>query len=81
MCEIWIMLTTYREQLEEWILENLPLLILVSNHWHIHFAEILREQQDQTDRAVGKQTTGQNVSLSCFPQGLALSHCYYCDCA
>lgn len=58
------MLATHREQLEEWILENFPLLILVSNHWNINFAEILREQENQTDCAVGKQKTGQNVSLT-----------------
>lgn len=62
------MLATHREELEEWILENLPLLILVSDHWNIHFAEILREQEDQTDRAVGKQKTGQNMSLSWCPK-------------
>lgn len=71
------MLTTHREELEEGILENLPLLILVSNHWNIDFAEILREQEDQTDRAVGKQATGQNVSLIVVsPQGLSLAHSY-----
>lgn len=62
--EIWITLATHREELEERILENLPLLILVSDHWNIDFAEILREQEDQTDRAVGKQKTGQNMSLT-----------------
>lgn len=57
--------TTYREKLEEWILENLPLLILVSNHWDVDFAEVLREQENQTDRAVGKrQKTERNVSLT-----------------
>lgn len=51
---------THREELEERILENLPLLVLVSNHGNIDFAEILREEQDQTHRAVERQETGQN---------------------
>lgn len=40
---------TYREEFEERILENLPLFILVGNHWDVDFAEILREQEDETD--------------------------------
>ncbi len=66
--EIWIMLATHREEFEERVLENLPLLILVSDHWNVDFAEILREQEDQTDRAVGKQKTRQNMSLSRSPK-------------
>lgn len=50
----WLMSETHREQLEKWILENLPLLILVSNHRNIDFTEILGEQENQTDRAMGK---------------------------
>lgn len=49
-------MATYGEELEERILENFPLLILVSNHRNINFAEILGEEEDQTDRAVGKKT-------------------------
>lgn len=56
------MLKTHREELEKWILENLPLLILVSNHRNIDFTEILGEQENQTDRAMGKQKTGRNMS-------------------
>lgn len=37
-------LTTHREQLEEWVLEHHPFFILVSNHWNINVAEILGEQ-------------------------------------
>lgn len=51
------MLATHREELEKWILENLPLLILVSNHWNIDFTEILGEQENQADCAMGKQKT------------------------
>lgn len=42
--DTWIMLATHRKKLEERILEDRPLLILVSNHWNIDFAEVLREQ-------------------------------------
>lgn len=42
---------THREQLEERILENLPLLVLVGDHGNVHFAKVLREQEDQTHRA------------------------------
>lgn len=38
------MLATHGKELEERILEDRPLLILVSNHWNINFAEVLREQ-------------------------------------
>lgn len=66
-----IILRTHREQLKERILENLPLLVLVCNHWNVDFAEVLGEQEDQTDCAVGKHKTGQNVSLSYFPEDSA----------
>ena len=66
MYETWIMLATHGEELEERILENLPLLVLVSNHWNIDFAEILREQEDQTDRAVGKTEIQDKICQS-FP--------------
>lgn len=63
------MLETHREELEKWILENLPLLILVSNHRNIDFTEILGEQQNQTDRAMGKHKTGRNMSnIVMFPK-------------
>lgn len=78
MHEIRIMLTTHREEFEERIVENLPLLIFVSNHWNINFAEILREQEDQTDRAVGKQKTGQNVSLAVDSPKAQPSYSYLC---
>lgn len=48
---MWV---THREELEERILENRPLLLLVSHHWDVDFTEVLGEQEDQTDRAVGK---------------------------
>lgn len=40
---------TYREELEERVLENLPLFVLIGNQRDVHFAEILREQEDETD--------------------------------
>lgn len=46
---------TYREEFEEGILENLPLFILVGNHWDVDFAEILREQEDETDGSEGNR--------------------------
>lgn len=49
----WIF--TYREEFEERILENLPLFILVGNHWDVNFAEVLREQEDETDGAEEKR--------------------------
>lgn len=58
------MLATHREELEERILENLPLLVLIGNQWNINFAQVLREQEDQTDRAVGKTEDMANVSLT-----------------
>lgn len=71
------MLATHREEFEERILENLPLLILIGDHWNVDFAQILREQEDQTDRAVGKtEDAAKCVSHSCFPEGLALTRCY-----
>lgn len=52
---MWTRLATHREELEERILENPPLLILVGNHWNINFAQVLREQEDETNCAVGKK--------------------------
>lgn len=46
---------TYREEFEEGILENLPLFILVGNHWDVDFAEILREQEDEADGSEGNR--------------------------
>ena len=51
----WTKLATHREELEERILENPPFLILVGNHWNINFAQVLREQEDETNCAVGKK--------------------------
>lgn len=42
---------TYREEFEERVLENLPLFVLVGDQRDVHFAEILREQEDETDGA------------------------------
>lgn len=42
---------TYREELEERVLENLPLFVLVGDQRDVHFAEVLREQEDETDGA------------------------------
>lgn len=54
---VWCAAATHREQLEERILENLPLLVLIGDHGNVDFAEILREEEDQTHRAVrGKST-------------------------
>lgn len=57
-CEL---LATHREELEERVLENLPLLILVGNHWDIDLAEILGEEEDQADGAVEKHKAGNDV--------------------
>lgn len=40
---------TYREEFEERVLENLPLFVLIGDQRDVHFAEILREQEDETD--------------------------------
>lgn len=72
---------THREELEEGILEHLPLLVLIRNHWNVNFAQILGEQEDQADRAVGEkknQRTRQNVSLTpVYPEGLVLTRCLF----
>lgn len=52
---VWCAAATHREQLEEGVLENLPLLVLISDHGNVDFAEILREEEDQTHRAVRKR--------------------------
>lgn len=52
---VWCAAATHREQLEEGVLENLPLLVLIGNHGNVDFAEILREEEDQTHRAVRKK--------------------------
>lgn len=46
----------YREEFKEGVLENLPLFVLIGNHWDVHFAEILREQEDETDGAETNRT-------------------------
>lgn len=73
------MVATHREELEEGILEHLPLLVLIRNHWNVNFAQILGEQEDQADRAVGKnQRTRQNVSLTpVYPEGMVLTRCLF----
>lgn len=49
-------MATHREELEEGILENLPLLVLVGDHGNVDFAQILREEEDQAHGAVeGKE--------------------------
>lgn len=50
-----MLIFTYREEFEERILENLPLFILVGDHWDVNFAEVLREQEDETDGAEEKR--------------------------
>lgn len=55
---------THREELEEGILEHLPLLVLIGNHWNVNFAEVLGEQEDQADRAVGKTKGHDNMCHS-----------------
>lgn len=50
-----MLIFTYREEFEEWVLENLPLFVLVGNHWDVDFAEVLREQEDETDGAEEKR--------------------------
>lgn len=52
---VWCAAATHREQLEEGVLENLPLLVLIGDHGNVDFAEILREEKDQTHRAVRKR--------------------------
>lgn len=52
---------THREELEERVVEHLPLLVLVGNQWHVHFAQVLREQQDEAHRAVGAQQRSATV--------------------
>lgn len=59
---VWCAAATHREQLEQGVLENLPLLVLIGDHGNVDFAEILREEEDQTHRAVKKnQKTRQNT--------------------
>lgn len=51
---------TYREELEERVLENLPLFVLISDQRDVHFAEILREEEDETD---GSETENSDSRL------------------
>lgn len=52
----------YRKEFEERVLENLPLFFLIGDQRDVHFAEILREQEDETDGA----ETENSESHYCF---------------
>lgn len=63
---VLMLILAYREEFEERVLENLPLFILIGNHWNINFAEILREQEDETDGAETNRNILESPSLSGF---------------
>lgn len=47
---------THRKQFEERILEHLPFLVLVGNHWNVDFTKILGEEEDEADGPVETHT-------------------------
>lgn len=54
---------TYREEFEERVLENLPLFFLIGDQRDVHFAEILREQEDETDGAETNREFRESLSF------------------
>lgn len=48
-------LATHGEQLEEGVLEHLPLLVLIGDHGNVHLTEVLGEEEDQTHCAVRRK--------------------------
>ncbi len=46
---------THRKEFEEWVLEDFPLLVLISNERKVNFAQILREEKDQANSSVERR--------------------------